>query len=127
VINHKGSEWKVLPDPEYSLREAYAPNLLRAMLHDEEKEFQIRLAELQADIQIYLTSCWGMVAVLFTILVGLQQIFFILRPDQYLVAISFSITIPALAVIGLLIVHYFLNKIEIARRQISALRKKYCW
>lgn len=97
------------------------------MLHNEEKELQIRLAELQADIQINLTACFGIVALLFTVLIGLEQILFVLRPEQYSIAIYLLIIIPILAAVGMLTILYFLRRIQVVRKQIGELWKEYCW
>jgi len=61
-------------------------------LRNEDRELQIRLAELQADVQINLAACFGFLAVFITIIIGFEQIYFSLPQEDRLLkyAISFS-------------------------------------
>ena len=96
-------------------------------LHDEDRELQIRLAELQADVQINLTVCFGLVALAFATIIGLEQIYFTLPPEEVVVKNSVLVSIVGAAIIILYITRGYLGKALDAREQMEELRKKYVW
>jgi len=97
------------------------------MLHNEDRELQIKLAELQADVQINLTVCFGFLAVFITTIIGFQQIYFSLPPEATLLKDYLSVSIVVIAFTLLGVSFYFINKAQDARKQMNKLRKQYIW
>jgi len=96
-------------------------------LRDEDRELQIKLAELQADIQIYLTACFGFLAGFLAILIGFEQIYFTLSPEEILSKIYLAISIPLVGIVCFVTAIFFARKAFRARKQMEELRKKYVW
>ena len=96
-------------------------------LHFEDRELQIRLAELQADVQIYLTACFGFLAVFLAIIIGFEQIYFTLSPEEILSKIYLAISIPLVGFACFVAAIFFARKAFYARKQMEELRKKYVW
>lgn len=96
-------------------------------LHREDRELQIRLAELQADIQIYLTLSFGLLAMLIAVMVGLQQIYFILPSERVLSKNFISFFIPLIGFVCFFAVIFLIKKMFDTREQMKKLRKKYAW
>lgn len=95
-------------------------------MQNEDRELQIRLAELQADVEINLTACFGFMAILVPLLILFQELLF--SPSAtVLMKEVFSITAVALAVILLLVALFFIKRAIDARMQMSELRKKHIW
>jgi len=101
--------------------------LLMDMRHNEDRELDIRLAELQADIQINLTICFGILAVFITAMVGLEQIYFSLPSENSVAKIGSLISLIVLGIIVLLFIKPYLKKVEKARKEMEELRKQYIW
>ena len=91
-------------------------------LHDEDRELQIRLAEFQADVQINLTVCFGLVALAFATIIGLEQIYFTLPPEEIVVKNSILASIVGCVIIILFVTRSFLRKALDAREQMKELR-----
>jgi glucan phosphoethanolaminetransferase (alkaline phosphatase superfamily) len=99
------------------------------MVHKQDVELQIRLAELQADIQIYLTAVFGFLAGFLALIIGYMQIFFTLPWEESFMAtrIVFAVVIIILIVgCGVSIIH-FVRKVVAFRNEIEELRKEYSW
>lgn len=97
------------------------------MLHNEDRELQIRLAELQADIQISLVSCFGLLAFLITIMIGYFQV--LLSPSPEAISARGFATVSMIALAFLLIwstTHFFKEALR-ARKQMAELRKQFVW
>ena len=91
-------------------------------LHDEYRELQIRLAELQADVQINLTICFGLLALAFAAIIGLQQIYFTSPPEEIVVKNSALVSMVGCIIIILLVTRSYLKKALDAREQMKELR-----
>ena len=96
-------------------------------LHNEDRELQIRLAELQADVQINLTICFGLLAICFAVIIGLQQIYFTLSPEKNELRNSILIAMVGCLIIVSIVTSTYLNKANRARKQIGELRERYVW
>jgi len=97
------------------------------MVHSTDRELQIRLAELQADVQINLTSAFGFLAGFLALTVGYLEIYFGLTSEQSLMRNVFSVLVVVLVVACAFCFRYFVNKARVARRQMKELRKEYVW
>lgn len=95
------------------------------MASNEEREFQISLAELQADVQIYLSIALAFMGVLITYAIGLEQLYFSLSSKSDVVALSVIISLVVGVVISFIAFRYFISKADRARKKIPELRKKY--
>jgi len=96
-----------------------------AALCYDDRELQIRLAELQADIQINLTICFGLLALLFTAFVGLQQIYF--TSSDIVVKNSTFLSMLVCPIIMFFVLSLYFKKVKDAREQMKELRKQYVW
>ena len=96
-------------------------------LHFEDRELQIRLAELQADIQINLAACFGIIAIFAALMIGQMQAYFSLPPEDTAIRTSLIISIVMSAIVAGAIGNYFMGKVVAARKQMKELRKKYVW
>jgi len=97
------------------------------MLHNEDRELQIKLAELQADIQIYLTLCFGFMALFAALMIGYLQIHFSLPPEHTFTRNIVFVSIVVCGIILLGFTNYFFNKARDTRKQMKELRKRYIW
>ena len=97
------------------------------MLHNEDRELRIRLAELQADVQIFLTIGFGFLALFVAMSIMFTQLYFAVPQGNFVlknVARAFSIlTIIAAA----LSCRFFVLKALDARGKIADLKKRYVW
>jgi len=96
-------------------------------LRNEDRELQIKLAELQADIQIYLTICFAFLAGFLAIMIGFEQIYFSLPPEEIISKTYIGILIPIVGSVCFVSVLFFARKAFHARKQMDELRKKYVW
>ncbi|MCJ7635454.1 hypothetical protein MUP77_24080 [Candidatus Bathyarchaeota archaeon] len=87
----------------------------------EERELQVRLAELQADIQIYMTIAFGFFAGFLALILTYEQIFYSLTWDRNLERTVFSFAILAALAVCVLTFVYFGRRAEKARKQIRDL------
>lgn len=97
------------------------------MLHNENTELQIRLQELQADIQINLTVCFGLIALLFTLLIGFEQIFMVLPAEMVAVKLVILFANLILILVFYPVIQLHAQKVKNARNQLSKLRNEYHW
>jgi len=99
------------------------------MVHKHDLELQIKLAELQADIQINLTAAFGFLAVFSALLIGYMQIFFTLPWEESFMAtrINFAVMIIIITVGCWICIIYFFSRVIAFRKKIEELRKEYCW
>jgi len=95
-------------------------------MHNEDRELQIRLAELQADVQINLTACFGSIAVFVPLVILFEELLFSPSTNEPM-RVVFSITAVALAFVMLPIARFFIKRAVKAREQMSELRKKHIW
>lgn len=97
------------------------------MLHNEDRGLQIRIAELQADIEINLTACFGFLSAVVAVIIGLGQLSFTLSSDMFVEKLAIAIATVVLAVIFYLIAGIFIRKAFEARDELKKLRKRYVW
>jgi Ca2+/Na+ antiporter len=96
-------------------------------LRYEDRELQIKLAELQADVQINLTVCFGFLALLFVVIIGLQQIYYALLPEEIVAKSSILVLMVGAAFIILFVIRRYFRKALYARNRMEELRKQYVW
>ena len=96
-------------------------------LRNQDRELQIRLAELQADVQIYITIGFTFFAVFMAGIIGLQQIYFSLPSEEFVTKYFTLFAEILLVIFGFLVVRFFMKKAVDARKQITELRKRYVW
>lgn len=93
---------------------------------DRELEFQIRLAELQADLQIRVTQCFGITALLLGGALTTEQIGFSIRETALLGIAYFLFLASIVLAIGAIV--FFLRsypRVLETRKQIGELRKEF--
>jgi len=100
---------------------------MRTLKHGEDLELQIKLAQLQADVQIYLTMCFGFIAVLVAFIIGFMQTFYILPSDQDFVKNELFALILVLNTIMILLTYYYIKKAKAARAEMKKLEERYAW
>ena len=96
-------------------------------LHNEDRELQIRLAELQADVQINLTIAFGFFAGFVAFMIGFEQIYFSLSSENTLMKSIIFVFIALAGIACFISVTYFAGKAQDARKQMEELRKRYVW
>jgi len=96
-------------------------------LHREDRELQIRLAELQADVQIYTTASFAILAVCFTMMIGFEQIYFGLPEAKALSRISVLVAIVISAILAFVGVGMLFKRTVEARNEMRQLRKQFVW
>jgi hypothetical protein len=90
----------------------------------EEREFQISIAELTADVQIYLSIGLALAGISIAYTIGLQQIYFSLPSKSDIVALSILFSLFAGMALGMIYVYIFIKKADKARKDISKLKEK---
>lgn len=92
-------------------------------LHDEDFQLQIRLAELQADVQTRLTLFFSFLAISVSILLALQQFYLsgqqVVDPSYILMSM-----IGSMVVFSFVLIQLF-HKALVVRRRIGELRKHF--
>ena len=98
-------------------------------MHNQDRELQIRLAELQANVQIYIAVAFGFAALFMSIYAILVQIFFSLSIEARFSSVGWLIIGLMLMSMGAFgfSVAYFLRKAVASRDEIEKLKKEYCW
>jgi len=96
-------------------------------LRNEDRELQIKLAELQADIQINLTAFFGFLVVFIVIIIGLEQIYFILPQEEALAKNTLIVLTIVTGIFVLGVASYFFRKALNARKQMKELGKQFLW
>lgn len=97
------------------------------MLHNEDRELQIKLAELQADVSIYLTTGFAAFAVFMAVTIGLQQVFFSFPPEEVFYRTIALVGMAMAGIVNFVFSTRFIGKALAARRQMAELRKRYVW
>lgn len=82
---------------------------------DEERKLQIELAKLQTDVQIWLTMCFGSIALFGALILGAWQEYFSTSADQAILKHSFLSTM-VIGLVGLVSVTYVCAKKMQAKR-----------
>ncbi len=90
-------------------------------MHNDDRELLIRLALLQADVQVYSNVLLGFVAVAFSVIFGFEEVYLGSRNDLFLLPIFLM---PAVI---LFVVIFLVNKIENKKKEIKSLKKEYVW
>lgn len=96
-------------------------------LHNEDRELQIKLAELQADIQIYITICFALFVGLIALMLAFEEIYFTLPPEHGSIKTIFSILIAVAGVFCSSYTIFFIDKAITAKKQMGKLREQYLW
>jgi len=96
------------------------------LLRNKDRELQNKIAELQADVQINLTCCFGLSAMLVIVILGFGQVYFSLPPENNFLRIYITIVILLLSFIGggIFAVVFYLKKAIDANNQMEELRKQ---
>jgi membrane protein implicated in regulation of membrane protease activity len=97
------------------------------MMHNQDRELQIRLAELQADIQINLTICFGFFAGFIGIAVAVMQIIYSLSSEQIALKIMLAIFTVVAIIFCWYYTYFFAKRVETARDKLKDLQKQYVW
>jgi hypothetical protein len=92
----------------------------------EDRELQIRLSELQMDLQIQISNLFGLLAVEFALFLAFFQTGFALMGQQPVQILLFTLMIFLICLIAYTFNH-FLKRIERLRKQTRKLRKDYAW
>ena len=96
-----------------------------SMRHNEDRELDIKIAELQADIQIYLTITFGLFGVFAAAAFCFLQIMWTVEP------VEIRIILGVLAVIASFLsaysAYYFARRVKSTRDKIRDLRMQYVW
>jgi uncharacterized membrane protein len=75
----------------------------------EERKLQIELAKLQTDVQIWLTMCFGSIALFGALILGAWQEYYSTSADQAMLKNSFLSTI-GIGIVGLVFITYVCAK-----------------
>lgn len=95
-------------------------------LHREETEIQIKLAELQVDIEIYLAITIGLLAATIAIVAIAFQIYPLLKENDLGIITAY----PTLVILGFVLLYYSyksIDKLKDKRKELSKLRQEYLW
>lgn len=95
--------------------------------HDKQVKIQIEIAELQADLQVHLTLCFGTLAILVALTIGFFQMYVSLDGEQSLLRTLLIGLIPSLVVISLVTVVFFTKKALVVSEEIRKLSRRYLW
>jgi len=90
----------------------------------QDKELQIRLAELQMDLQINITYLFGIDGIIMALFVGLYQA---TLASEDIIRIVLIISLTFLMCLFVLVAVHYIREIERIRRQTRKLRKEYVW
>ena len=91
----------------------------------EDRELQIRLAELQTDIQINLTLCLGIVGILIAGIIAFAEIFFVFTAEQIVQQIIAFVFMIILGITNFILERRYIKKVWATRKQLTELRKQY--
>ena len=94
-------------------------------LHNENLDLQIKLAELQTDVQIYLTVSIGLVASLVALMISFQQLY--IRATEPITQLVFLSGMLASAFLAPFSIGFFINRMYDKREEIEELKKLYVW
>ena len=97
------------------------------MRHNEDRELDIRLAELQADIQIYVAATFGLFAIFAGAAVGFSQAMYTLGTEEINLKITLSVVALMAACASACFAMYCAKKVDETREKIKGLRKQYIW
>ena len=96
-------------------------------LHNEDLELQIKLAQLQADVQINLTVGFGISAILGALVIGILQTIYNLPSEKVLLKTILLISGSISSVMFLYASIHFTKKVIAARKKMDDLKKQYIW
>lgn len=98
-------------------------------MHNQDKELQIRLAELQANVQIYIAMAFGFAALFMSIYAVFVQTFFSLPIEARFSSTGWLIISGMLMIMGAFgfSIVYFLRKAVASKDEMEKLKKDYCW
>jgi flagellar biosynthesis protein FliQ len=94
-------------------------------LHNEERELQIRLAQLQTDVQIFLSTLLGVSAIIVALIISLQELS--TQATDSLHTLSYLITTIFLFAVLALATRYYNGKMWEKRKEMDELKKEYVW
>ena len=96
-------------------------------LHREDRELQIRLAELQADVQIYTTATFAIFAGFLAFMIGVEQVYHALPEEKTFTKNLAVLVILISAVLCVYSVRLLMKRVFKARSQMKELRRQYVW
>ena len=91
----------------------------------EEKELQIKLAQLQTDVQIYLTIALSFMAVLFSLIISFQQLYLQAIESSQRYFYLFGLILSGALVY--FVVRIYIRKMQSKREEMESLKKQYVW
>jgi len=98
--------------------------------NNQDRELQIKLAEPQANIQIYINCAFGFLAGFLSIVIIGVQIFFSLPTEarsMFSVNLFFLVAFISCIVLCVCFSIYYIVKAIQARDEIEELEREYCW
>jgi len=98
-------------------------------MHNQDRELQIKLAELQSDIQICLTNAFGLIAGFLTFFVALMQIYYSLPWEESFTSVRNLVGILMFIIfcVWWILPFSYIKKAIVARKKIAELKREYCW
>lgn len=97
------------------------------MSRNEDRELQIKLAQLQTDIQIHLSACFGLAAGFLALIIFYMQIFFNLSAEQILLKNLFGAVVLIASGFLLFLLLYSFQQIKATKKRMEELKKQYIW
>lgn len=94
-------------------------------LHNEDLDLQIKLAELQTEVQINLGISIGLVALFIALMISFQQLY--VNATVLITQLSFLSGMLASAFLAPFSIGFFINKMYDKRDEIEKLKKQYVW
>ncbi|MGC8912251.1 MAG: hypothetical protein ACP5K8_09275 [Nitrososphaeria archaeon] len=99
-------------------------------MNNQDRELQIKLAKLQANIQIYISCAFGFLAGFLSVVIIGVQIYFSLPIEAHSVFevnLFFLIAFISCIILCVYFSGYYIVKAIRARDEIEELKKEYCW
>ena len=124
-LQNKREIWRT-EDTSIILKIRFKALLIRPKLHREETEIQIKLTELQVDIEIYLAITIGLLAGIIAVAAIAFQVYPLLKTNDLGIIAAY----PALVILEFVFLYYSLksvNKLQRKRKELKKLREKYLW
>lgn len=97
------------------------------MSNREDKELQIRLAEMQMDLQIKIAYFFGLEGIIIGMFVGSFQVAIALQNISPYASIVLVFLMGVLLYFFIITANHYEKKIEAIRRETRNLRKEYAW
>ena len=94
-------------------------------LNNDDRELQIKLAQLQTDIQTYLTINVSMVALFFALIISFQQL--AAQATESWKAWLYLGSMSFMAFISYFVTKLYTDKMKEKRKEMDELKKQYVW